>query len=692
MGNRLNAYASIACLWLVLVMVACVSGNSGDTSSSEFRVAQVLPGADDELDALDSPVAVTFSSDVDPKTITAQTLRVMEVTGHQKVLGKVTYDPATRTAKFSPYAGWAPEAHYEATIHHRVQTSVGGKHLPGTFTWKFTAPAEPPQTFHFEPSDGETGVSPKTSIRVQFSELMDAATITGDTFQLLDANGSVVPSIVTAPLDGEVGHGSGHDVTRPPPRPLPLDSKAGHAILTPERALNPDTQYSVSLTSGIKSGKGVAFRGQEWRFTTAIGKSSTLLIGSALGDAATGVAVQGGYIYVLGVTSGALAGTNDNGEQDLFLTKRDAEGRELWMTQFGGPARDSAGKLFVANDGTAYVVGGSDLGAPSSKRQAVTDGVIYKISPTGQLLTEASLGSNGTMAWVASVISDGAGGIYVSGGFDGTLAGHVSRGGTDGFLANYDSNLNRIWLEVKGTAGDEGRDGNDIALGSSGEIFWVVSTEGDFNKPREPASALFNKKMVFRFDPVSRTFSPGWPIRVGGDDSRGIAGIGVDAAGAVLVGGSISLNTLGAKQDAPDSFIVKLDAATGAEIASFEWGANHKDEYMAMTIQPDGAIYLAGLVPGFAPKVLTPDGIWVEPIVINAYVTKVDFSSSSAREVWSSSLLSQGFASASGVVVSPQSGDLLVVGGAYGSFDGQAPAGDNDGFLAWLNSADGKVK
>ena len=49
---------------------------SGNTAG-EFKIAAVTPEADAMLEALDSNLEVTFSADVDPKTLTAQSIQVL---------------------------------------------------------------------------------------------------------------------------------------------------------------------------------------------------------------------------------------------------------------------------------------------------------------------------------------------------------------------------------------------------------------------------------------------------------------------------------------------------------------------------------------------------------------------------------------------------------------------------------------
>ena len=127
------------------------------------------------------------------------------------------------------------------------------------------------------------------------------------------------------------------------------------------------------------------------------------------------------------------------------------------------------------------------------------------------------------------VIVDDAGNVYVSGSFDQKLEDTVSLGGTDVFLAKYDSELNRLWLETKGTVGSEsvGR----LALGRDGSLYWSVMTEGDFSISTQIPTSYNSKVMLFKLDANTHTIASGGPVRVGGEEARSVANIGLDGAG-----------------------------------------------------------------------------------------------------------------------------------------------------------------
>jgi hypothetical protein len=73
---------------------------------------------------------------------------------------------------------------------------------------------------------------------------------------------------------------------------------------------------------------------------------------------------------------------------------------------------------------------------------------------------------------------DGSGNIYITGGTNGNLDGNVNAGGTDAFLAKYDSSGGRQWTRLLGTSG--GEPANGVAVGG-GDIYVTGLTTGNLD-------------------------------------------------------------------------------------------------------------------------------------------------------------------------------------------------------------------
>lgn len=207
------------------------------------------------------------------------------------------------------------------------------------------------------------------------------------------------------------------------------------------------------------------------------GKSSNI----SHGDGAADIAVDAdGNAYVTGnfatdnYTSGPSADfggiqVRSRGQQDVFLSKTDANGNVLWV-QTGG-STNKGGTLFVGdlgqsvtidNAGNIYVYG-SFVGTAIFGDQQVTasngrDLFIAKYTPSGGLLWVKSFpGSSDEIA--GDLVADKNGSLYMAGNFSNsfTLGATTltSAGSTDAFFAKLDTSANVTWVkQISGTAGE----------------------------------------------------------------------------------------------------------------------------------------------------------------------------------------------------------------------------------------------
>jgi len=192
--------------------------------------------------ALDTTVTATFSEDVVIGSVTDSTFLL---DGGTAVTGAVTYNSGTHTATFVPGAQLSPSTLYTATITTGVE-DLAGRQLAANYVWSFTtgvAPdtVAPTVTTPTSPADSATGVSVNTVIQATFSEAMDPATIDTSTFT--------------------VDNGVTGTVT--------YDAGTMTATFTPSVALNNDTVYTATITTGATDLAGNPLDADYiWSFTT----------------------------------------------------------------------------------------------------------------------------------------------------------------------------------------------------------------------------------------------------------------------------------------------------------------------------------------------------------------------------------------------------------------------------------------
>jgi hypothetical protein len=105
-------------------------------------------------------------------------------------------------------------------------------------------------------------------------------------------------------------------------------------------------------------------------------------LGTSAFDSSYAIAADCTAIYIAGNTCGALGGTNQ-GDQDAWLAAYSAAGKQIWETQIGSSAYDSAAG--VATDGRGHVyISGWTYGSLAGPRQGAIDAWVAKYTATAQ--------------------------------------------------------------------------------------------------------------------------------------------------------------------------------------------------------------------------------------------------------------------------------------------------------------------
>ncbi len=201
--------------------------------------------------AISTTVTATFSEAMDAATITASgTFTLKTTSGGVAVPGTVTYSAATNTATFSPTSPLSNSTGYTATISTAAK-DLAGNPLAANKVISFTTIADttPPTVTSTLPPNNATGVPITTTVKVTFSEAMDAASVTASgTFTLkVSATSVAVPGAVT------------------------YDAATHIATFTPTGSLAPSTGYTATVTTAAKdlAGNPLSPGNVSFSFTTA---------------------------------------------------------------------------------------------------------------------------------------------------------------------------------------------------------------------------------------------------------------------------------------------------------------------------------------------------------------------------------------------------------------------------------------
>jgi hypothetical protein len=170
--------------------------------------------------------------------------------GTTAVAGTVSY--VNGTSVFTPTDNLAPLTTYTATISTGAK-DLAGNALTSDISWTFTTGVAPdttaPVLLVTGPADAATNVRLDRTVTASFSEVMDASTISTNTFTLMQG---------TTPVAGTVSY---------------FD---GTATFTPTDNLAPLTTYTATISAGAKDLAGNALTSDiSWTFTTGAAPDTT---------------------------------------------------------------------------------------------------------------------------------------------------------------------------------------------------------------------------------------------------------------------------------------------------------------------------------------------------------------------------------------------------------------------------------
>jgi len=136
-----------------------------------------------------------------------------------------------------------------------------------------------------------------------------------------------------------------------------------------------------------------------------------------------------GRVYVVGSTTGALVGTNA-GTQDAFLRAYDTGGVHQFTKQFGTTGSDAANGVTVAG-GDVYLAGVT-TGALDGPSTGGSDAFARHYSNSGSLVWSDQYGTSSADTAIAAA-PDASTNVFIGGSTDGALVG-ASAGGTDAYV------------------------------------------------------------------------------------------------------------------------------------------------------------------------------------------------------------------------------------------------------------------
>jgi len=326
-----------------------------------------------------------------------------------------------------------------------------------------------------------------------------------------------------------------------------------------------------------------------------------------------------GSAYVTGFTRSTIFPTtagafdeNNNGEQDVFVTKFSPDGSaQAYSTFLGGSDPDYGYGIALDPAGNAYLTGetfSSDFPVtPGSFNESMAPatgsaGFVAKLSADGSALLYSGYLSTAARDLLGTAIAvDAAGAAYVTGAQDSLVDSalrqmFLAKVAPDG--SNLDCFTNEVGTSSIGSAIAVDGFGSPYVAGTTFAAF--PTTLGAHDESYNGGGALFADAFVAKFSANCAALA--YSTHLGGADDDHGAGITVDRGCVATVTGwtysSDFPTTPGAFDEVPnglaDAFVARLTATGGALVYSTYLGGSAGDFAHALARDAAGAAYVAG--------------------------------------------------------------------------------------------------
>ena len=349
-------------------------------------------------------------------------------------------------------------------------------------------------------------------------------------------------------------------------------------------------------------------------------------IGSRTHDQGYSVVTDGkGNVYITGDFWGTAdfdpgpktANLTSVGWSDIFFAKYDAGGNYLWAKSIGSNAADAAYSIATDRSGNIYITGlfyravDFDPGPAKAYRTSAGKYDIFfaKYDASGNYLWAKNIGG-ASDDFGRSISTDANGNVYITGAFRGRFdfipgakgTHRRSVGGTDIFIAKYDTDGNGLWVKTIGSTGDDY--GTNITTDGSGNIY----VTGRFQETADfdPGAEKSNLTAVGGADIFFAKYDSGgkhlWSKSIGSlFDDKG-SGIVTDGSGNVYITGHFygtadfdpgpgTANLIGAGWE--DIYFAKYDS-DGNYLWAKNIGSATDDGGTGIATDGSGNVYITG--------------------------------------------------------------------------------------------------
>lgn len=254
MVTRVSLFLGV--VLIVVYLTGCGGSDGGNTTDASPRATdKVAPTAishQPEHNSSDIPLNIsipaTFDEDVDPATITPDTVLVVDDITGETLEGEITYDHSSKTAIFRN-AELLPDSIYTVALTTGIK-DLAGNPMEEDYTWQFTTgeslDTTSPTVVNTFPVHNSLNVSLNSVIVATFSEAIDPSTVNAQNIILQDNEATEIK-------------GS-------------LVYTGTSALFKPTENMITGEFYTVTITTQVKdlAGNGLS-EDDIWSFTTGAG-------------------------------------------------------------------------------------------------------------------------------------------------------------------------------------------------------------------------------------------------------------------------------------------------------------------------------------------------------------------------------------------------------------------------------------
>lgn len=380
---------------------------------------------------------------------------------------------------------------------------------------------------------------------------------------------------------------------------------------------------------------------------------------------------------IAGYTTGNLGGI-ERGALETFMRRYNNQGNLQWTRQFGTTSNDNGYGIETDATGNVYLLSRTNGNLVGNNAGVGNDVVFGKFNRLGRPLWQIQFGSFGNDNPFVDPKVDSAGDVVIAGytndDLGGTNADTEIPPSADSWVAKYDDQGNRIWLEQFGT--DEGDETFGLDIDSEDNIYTTGWTRGDLGAPNNlsPDGEVTYDIWLTKFNSDgeqqwieqfgTNTFDWSWDVATDLNDDLYITGWTL---------GSLE----GSNAGSYDIWVAKYDSE-GNQISLDQFGTGGDDAALAVEVDDLGNYYLTGYTDGN----LSGEG---NAGSYDAWVAKYD---SEGNQIWLEQFGTNELDNAYGISVSGN--NVFVTGATEGSL-GSTNAGSFDGWIAQFSAADGTL-